>query len=41
MTTHDIIHSVVFIVIAIGVPFLGAVLIDYVAKRFKRLTDES
>lgn len=37
MTNHDILHLVAFILIAIGVPFLGALLIDYTAKRFKNL----
>lgn len=37
MTNHDILHSLAFIVIAIGIPFIGALLIDYVANRFKNL----
>lgn len=41
MTSNDILMLCTFIIIVMGIPFLGAVLIDYVAKRFKRLTDES
>lgn len=37
MTNHDILHLVAFILIAIGIPFIGAVLINYVANRFKNL----
>ena len=37
MTTHDILHSVAFIIIAMGIPFVGALLINYVANRFKNL----
>lgn len=37
MNTHDTIHAIGFILIVMGIPFIGALLIDYIANRFKNL----